>query len=72
MKFRPVRETLEEAMNEVLEFNDIKELSVFLECQSSDIEIIPQGHDDRINWESNLVLVNKNPIGYIDLPKESI
>ena len=80
MKFRPVREFLSEAMEEVVEMPATKKaLAAHLEKKFGDIPspfkfpikedeitIEYQGFDDRIKWDSHLVLVNGLPYGYID------
>lgn len=78
MKFRPVRGGLATAMKEVQEFNTLEELKhiVFEETRgyvfdgSTDVKVrkYGQGVDVRIGWDTYLVTLNGEPVGYTDGP----
>lgn len=80
MKFRPVRELLSEAMAEVTTVTNLDELKAVAIPESlrsyfgddPRIEVKPQRYDERIGWNSHIVLVNGQPTGYTDGPLEEI
>lgn len=64
-KFRPVRELLEEAMKNVVEFETLQELTALVTDDSKAIvEFKHQGYDKRIGWDTYIVCVNGQAMGY--------
>ena len=73
MKFRPVRELLEDAMEEMVELPTREHLLWHLILNGlapSDGVMricIDQGPDERIGWkESHIVTIDDFPVGYVD------
>jgi hypothetical protein len=79
IKFRPVRGRLEESMKEVHELPATRvALAAHLQKQyehrvisSHTIEVTPYRYDERINWNTHLVTVLGEAMGYTDGPLES-
>jgi len=66
-KFRPQRGGLTESLAEIKQVNSIQELRELLNTVKS-IEIRPYVYDARICWDSHLVLVDGEPVGFTDGP----
>jgi hypothetical protein len=73
MKFRHHRSTLDESMRTVINVADADELSSTLRLTypdlTGDIAIKPYGYDDRIEWDTHLVTIGGNAVGFTDGPE---
>jgi hypothetical protein len=64
--FRPMRGSLNNALDEKIEVETIEDLAKHLETETNKIKIEPYCFDDRIEWSTYIVLVNKYPAGFTD------
>lgn len=77
MKFRPHRELLDDAMKEVVEFNNKEELSSILNDKYNSVDTSNfkvesyGGYDERIGWDTHIVtLEGYGVLGFTDSPVE--
>jgi hypothetical protein len=81
MKFRPIRGGLEESMREVREWNTRIEIEYlayefakgfFLSEKENypkvEVKKYGTGIDERIGWDTHLVLLGGSPVGFTDGP----
>jgi hypothetical protein len=74
MKFRPHRELLHEAMNEVVEVAGLEELKNHIEKTQEiprdlidKIQVKPYGFDARIGWDTHIVVIpSYGVVGFTD------
>lgn len=74
-KYRPQRGGLEESMKETVELADFAALRAHLaeswpEAVLGTVEVKPYEYDARIGWNTHLVCVNGDAMGYTDGPVE--
>lgn len=72
-KYHPQRGSLEEAMKETVELADFAALRAHIaetwpEALLGTVVVKPYGYDARIGWDTHLVCVNGNAMGYTDGP----
>lgn len=80
MKIRTHRETLEDAMATEQEIEpNIESVRAYFtkgsfwpELYKGDIKVEPYGFDERINWNTHIVTVDGNAIGFTDGPLSKI
>jgi hypothetical protein len=69
MRFRPQRGSLADAMAEMCEMPATKvALAAHLHCDIGDIEVKPYAYDQRIDWDTFIVLMLGYPAGFTDRP----
>ncbi len=74
MKYRPQRGSLEKSMETVVEFSGSKvDLLKILRREhkdiiSDDITVKPYTYDARIGWDTHLVTIKNNAIGFTNGP----
>lgn len=74
MKYRPQRGSLKESMESVVEFSGSKVdlLKIlrreFKDIISDDVTVKPYIYDDRIGWDTYIVLIKNNAIGFTNGP----
>ena len=67
MRFRPQRGSLADAMSEMHEMPATKvALAAHLRCDIGDVEVKPYTYDERIGWDTHIVLVLGFPAGFTD------
>ena len=70
IKYRPHCGGLDEAMERVVNISSIEELIThidpFFGATPENVTIEPYGWDERIDWDTHLVCVDNNAIGYTD------
>lgn len=64
MIFRPQRGSLAESMNEAVTINSKKTLAAYLDEPITDIQVRMYGYDERINWNTWLVTVRGDAVGF--------
>ena len=74
-QFRPQRGSYEESMNEAVYVNPLTQdtltwvLAVFqLSAKTEDITLRPYAYDERNKWDTHVVLVNGQAVGFTDGP----
>ena len=71
MKFRPHRGSLSDAMKEVSEIEPSMEtLKQLLILSDEKLEIKYYCYDERIDWDTYIVVVNGQTVGFTDGPVE--
>jgi hypothetical protein len=72
MKFREHRGGLEASLKTVVELEATAfALARHLRVGVSDIQVKPYCRDERIDWNTHLVLVHGRPVGFTDGPLEN-
>jgi hypothetical protein len=67
VKFRAHRGGLKESMQTVREIEpSLTALSVLLKASKAAIKVVPLCHDDRNDWDTHLVIVDGNAVGFTD------
>jgi hypothetical protein len=70
--YRPQRGGLSESMLEALKFDSKEELiqklseDLMVNIEANEISIKKYVYDDRIKWDTHIVLLNGNAIGYVN------
>ncbi len=79
MKYRRVRELLSESMATVVEVEDkaalweiVRDFSKswpgYQDATIEDLEVRPYGFDERIGWDTHIVVLKGSAVGYTDGP----
>lgn len=69
MKYRPQRGGLKESMDEVVELEDsLSALAGYLGVSPETVHVTPYRYDDRIGWNTYLVTVDGQGVGFTDGP----
>ena len=67
MLYREHRGSLEDSMKTIFSIKSTKkDLSQIIGCNIEDIEVKEYGYDDRIGWNTFIVLVKGIPVGFTD------
>jgi len=66
IKFRHHRGSLSDSMDTVVQVASLQELADILKVEVDTISIKPYGYDKRIDWDTHLVCVNGDAVGFTD------
>lgn len=73
MKFRPQRGSLDAAMEEVVELDGMDALKAHLHSigwHDGAVRVEPYTYDERIGWDTHIVTIDGNAVGFTDGPVE--
>ena len=67
-------ETVHESVAKAVEVNDMDDLKAVINQKFGEcgvIKVKPYGYDERIDWDTQLVTIDSEAIGYLNKPLES-